>query len=206
MSKRVVLATGNIGKIREMQFALEQYGFQVTGQKEYNVPPAIEDGLSFVENAIIKARHAARYTGVSVIADDSGLEVDALRGEPGIYSARYAGDHADDQSNNDKLVQELEGYNNRRARFHCVIVMLDHEFDPTPIICHGCWEGLILEEPRGKNGFGYDPLFYIPELNCTSAQLTLEQKNQISHRAQAMAELISILKRRSQYELDFKQA
>lgn len=187
--KEIVLATGNIGKINEMQKTLESFGFLVKSQNEFNVPEAIENGLTFVENALIKARNACKHTGLPAIADDSGLEVDALDGAPGIFSARYAGTQASDADNNAKLLHELEGASQRNARFQCVIVMLEHEHDPTPLICQGTWEGHILQQAQGDNGFGYDPLFYIPELECSSAQLEPAKKKAISHRAQALAQL-----------------
>lgn len=193
--QEIVLATGNTGKIREMQTALESLGFLVKSQNEFSVPEAVENGLTFVENALIKARNACKHSGLPAIADDSGLEVDALQGAPGIFSARYAGNKANDADNNEKLLHNLEGVTQRSARFQCVIAMLEHEHDPTPIICQGTWEGIILEQPQGDNGFGYDPLFYIPELECSSAQLEPKTKNSISHRAQALAQLAQQLKR-----------
>ena len=187
--REIVLATGNVGKIREMQQTLESFGFLVKSQNDFNVPEAIENGLTFVENALIKARNACKHTGLPAIADDSGLEVDALDGSPGIFSARFAGSDASDADNNARLLHELENTEQRSARFQCVIVMLEHEHDPTPIICQGTWEGTILEKPQGENGFGYDPLFYISELDCSSAELEPEHKKTISHRAQALTQL-----------------
>ncbi|MBQ0721725.1 MAG: RdgB/HAM1 family non-canonical purine NTP pyrophosphatase [Gammaproteobacteria bacterium] len=192
MSK-VVLATGNQGKVLEMQEALRALGFTVLPQSEFDIPEAIEDGLSFVENAIKKARHACQLTGLPAIADDSGLEVDALDGAPGIYSSRYA-DGQGNAANNAKLLRELTGVTNRQARFQCVIVYLQHAMDPTPIICQGCWEGEIADQALGDQGFGYDPLFYIPELGCHAAQLTAEHKRTLSHRGQALAQLKLALK------------
>ena len=195
---RVVLATGNQGKLSEMQQTLKDFGLEIFPQSDFGIPAAIEDGLTFVENALIKARHACRLTELPAIADDSGLEVDALYGAPGIYSSRFADDFANadtdapisaDAANNKKLLQALEGVKNRRARFQCVIVYLQHPEDPTPIICQGTWEGEIAESEAGDGGFGYDPLFYVPELNCHSAQLDPAIKKQVSHRAQALAEL-----------------
>lgn len=194
MSK-IVLATGNPGKVAEMQSTLEEFGFEVVPQSEFEIPDAIEDGLSFVENAIIKARHASALTGLPAIADDSGLEVDALKGEPGIYSARYA-DGKGDAANNEKLLQELANTQNRAARFQCVIVFMQHANDPTPIICQGTWEGEIAMQAVGEHGFGYDPLFYVPELNCHSAQLEPAQKKRLSHRAKALSQLQAILKQK----------
>ncbi|NND82188.1 MAG: RdgB/HAM1 family non-canonical purine NTP pyrophosphatase [Gammaproteobacteria bacterium] len=185
MSDRVVLATGNAGKLAELRALLRDTGLQVVAQSELDVPEAVEDGLSFVENALIKARNACRHTGLAAIADDSGLEVVALNGAPGIYSARYAGG-AGDTANNQKLLNELDGCEDRTARFHCVMVYLRHAEDPTPIICQGSWQGEIATQPRGQNGFGYDPLFYIAELGCHSAELEPEIKNTVSHRAKAL--------------------
>lgn len=187
--KEVVLATGNPGKVVEMQATLESFGYVVKSQSKYNFPEAVEDGLSFVENAIIKARHACQLTGLPAIADDSGLEVSALDGAPGIYSSRYAGEQCDDQANNHKLLAALQGQANRSASFRCVIVKMNHANDPTPLICQGIWHGEIATEARGDNGFGYDPIFYLPELDCHSAQLTSEQKKKLSHRGKALAEL-----------------
>jgi len=185
---RVVLATGNQGKVEEMQLTLKDIGFEVIPQSHFDLPEAIEDGLSFVENAIKKARHACKLTEMPAIADDSGIEVGALWGAPGIYSARYA-DGNGDAANNKKLLAEMDGVTDRSARFQCVIVYMLHPEDPTPIICQGSWEGQIAEQERGENGFGYDPLFYIPELGCHSAELSAQAKKQFSHRAKALAEL-----------------
>ncbi|WP_210398274.1 RdgB/HAM1 family non-canonical purine NTP pyrophosphatase [Motiliproteus sediminis] len=189
---RIVLASGNQGKLRELNRALADLELEVVPQSDYGVEDAIEDGLSFVENALIKARHASRLTGLPALADDSGLEVDCLDGAPGIYSARYAGEGAGDAANNAKLVAALAGVpdEQRSARFQCLLVLVRHPEDPVPLICQGSWEGRILDAPRGVNGFGYDPLFYIPELGCCSAELTAEQKNRLSHRGQAVAKLV----------------
>ena len=191
--KQVVLATGNPGKITEMQRELQEFGFEVLPQSQFNIPEAIEDGLSFVENAIIKARHACKLTGLPAIADDSGLEVDALLGAPGIYSSRYANELPENQqgdaANNAKLLTELKSIKNRSARFQCVIVFMQHDKDPTPIICQGTWDGSISESLTGSNGFGYDPLFYIAQFNCSSADLPPEQKKRLSHRGAALAQL-----------------
>ena len=195
--KQVVLATGNPGKVREMQRELSSFGFEVLPQSQFNIDDAIEDGLSFVENAIIKARHACKLTGLPAIADDSGLEVDALNGAPGIYSSRYADDLPEDQqgdgANNRKLIDALTGQSNRHARFQCVIVYMQHELDPTPIICQGTWEGEIAETASGTNGFGYDPLFWLADLACCSADLAPEEKKRLSHRGQALEQLKAAL-------------
>lgn len=194
MSK-IVLATGNQGKVREMADLLADFGFDVFAQSEFNVVDADETGTTFIENAIIKARHAAAETGLAAIADDSGLEVDFLQGAPGIYSARYAGDGATDQDNIDKLLKAMAGApeDQRTARFHCVLVFMRHAADPTPIVCHGKWEGRILTEAQGENGFGYDPIFYVPEDHCSSAQLEPTRKKQLSHRSKALQKLFAAL-------------
>jgi len=167
----------------------------VIPQSDRGVPEAEETGLSFVENAILKARNAARHTGLPAIADDSGIEVDYLNGAPGIYSARYAGKGASDEQNLRKLLDDLVGVpqTERTARFQCLMVYLRHEFDPTPVICQGTWEGRILFEPRGTHGFGYDPIFFVPTHNCSSAELPPEVKNNLSHRGQALRELVQEL-------------
>lgn len=170
---------------------MSNIGYEVLPQAHFDIPDAVEDGLSFVENAIIKARHAAKLTGLPAIADDSGLEVDALGGMPGIYSARYAGEHGNDAANNEKLLDELKTVSEaeRTARFQCLLVLMRSATDPTPLICQGTWEGRILFEPVGENGFGYDPLFFVTERGCGSAQLSPEEKNAISHRGQAMTQI-----------------
>ncbi|HEY6130728.1 MAG TPA: RdgB/HAM1 family non-canonical purine NTP pyrophosphatase [Halioglobus sp.] len=192
----VVLASGNPGKLRELADVLAPLGVTLKPQSHFKVPPVEENGLSFIENAIIKARAAARYSGLPAIADDSGLEVDYLHGAPGIYSARYAG--ADDDANNARLLRELGDAPEaqRSARFQCVLVYMRHALDPTPLVCQASWEGFVLFEPRGVNGFGYDPLFYLPEYHCSSAQLPPELKNRISHRAKASALLFDALRQR----------
>lgn len=192
LPSRAVLASSNPGKLRELQHLLRGAGIRVHSQADYSVPDIEETGLTFVENAILKARNAARHCAMAAIADDSGLEVDALDGAPGIYSARYAGAGASDQQNLDKLLQELADIPQalRSARFQCVVVMLRHANDPTPLICQGTWEGRILETPRGENGFGYDPVFFVPEHGCSAAQLIPELKNEISHRGQALQQLL----------------
>ena len=192
MSKTIVLATGNPGKVKELSQLLSQHNIKIVPQSDFNVPDVPETGTTFVENAIIKARHAAKLTGLAAIADDSGLEVDALNGEPGVYSARYAGDNATDEKNNAKLLIELKDIkaDKRTARFHCVLVYLRHEHDPTPVICHGVWEGSILTEPRGEQGFGYDPLFWQESLQLSSAELDRDVKNSLSHRGKALADLV----------------
>lgn len=191
----LVLATGNPGKVREFSTLLADLDWQVVPQSQFNVPEAEETGLSFVENAILKARNAAAHTGLPALADDSGIEVDALQGAPGIYSARYAGVGAGDAANTDKLLAALAGLapEQRRARYQCVLVFMRHAHDPTPLICQGSWEGVVSVQPQGQQGFGYDPVFYLPELNCTAAELEPAVKNRLSHRAQALAQLHSQL-------------
>lgn len=193
--KKIVLATGNQGKVREMADLLSDFGFDVVAQSEFNVPEAAETGTTFIENAIIKARHAAQITGLPAIADDSGLEVDYLNGAPGIYSARYAGEHASDGDNLNKLLVAMQDVpdDQRSARFHCVLVLMRHADDPTPIVCHGKWEGKILTAPLGSNGFGYDPIFWVPEENCASAELEPVRKKQLSHRGKALQKLFKAI-------------
>lgn len=195
MPNRIVLASGNPGKIREIQSILGPY--RIVPQSDFDVPDIEETGTTFVENAIIKARNAAKHSGLPAIADDSGIEVDALNGAPGVRSARYSGPAADDQQNLDKLLQEMISVvdNHRNARFRCVIVYMRHAEDPCPIITEGTWEGTILRQRRGINGFGYDPIFLLPELGCTSAELAPDQKNRLSHRAQALNTLAEQLEK-----------
>ena len=188
---RIVLASNNSGKAREFAAVLAEPNLAITPQSAFGVPEAEETGLTFVENALLKARNAARHTGLPALADDSGLVVDALDGAPGIHSARYAGPDADDRVNMDKLLVALRGVpvERRTARFICVLALLHHPADPTPLICQGCWEGVILTEPRGANGFGYDPVFFVPDEQRTAAELDLATKNRLSHRGQALARL-----------------
>ncbi len=198
MTKRVVLASNNPGKLREFNALLGGIDIEVVPQSDYGVPEAEETGQTFVENALLKARHASRLTDLPALADDSGLEVDALNGAPGIYSARFAGKGASDEQNLVKLLADLEGIpeDQRSARFQCLLVYLRHELDPTPLICQGTWEGRILTAPRGKNGFGYDPVFYVASHGCSSAELPAEVKNALSHRGQALRALLAALSRR----------
>jgi XTP/dITP diphosphohydrolase len=193
--KQVVLASSNPGKVREINELLADLALNVVPQSEYGVTDAEETGLTFVENAILKARNAALHTGLPAIADDSGIEVDALNGAPGIYSARYAGTGAGDRANLEKLLTELAGVpeEKRTARFQCLMVYLRHAHDPVPLICQGTWEGRILLAPRGDNGFGYDPVFYVPTHDCSSAELPPEIKNTLSHRGQALRNLLAAL-------------
>lgn len=191
----IVLATGNKGKVNELASLLANHHIDIKPQSEFNVGDVAETGTTFVENAIIKARHAAKITGLPAIADDSGLEVDALNGAPGVYSARYAGENASDDDNTNKLLAALENVaeDKRTARFHCVLVYMRHENDPTPLICHGVWQGSIAREKLGEQGFGYDPVFWQAEYNMSSAQLPRELKNQLSHRGQALQKLVPLL-------------
>ena len=193
-NRQVVLASGNPGKLRELQAILVKKGIHLVPQSDFKVSDVAETGLSFVENALIKARHACTETGLPAIADDSGIAVDALGGEPGIYSARYAGLSGPDTDagNNAKLLSELDQVpeSERSARFQCVIVYMRHEKDPMPLICEGTWEGRILFEEQGDNGFGYDPLFFVPSHGCSSAELDAEVKNSLSHRGQALRKLL----------------
>ena len=193
--QRIVLATGNPGKVREINQLLAGFAMEIIPQSEFAVTDVAETGETFVENAIIKARHASALTGHPTIADDSGLEVDALNGAPGITSSRYAGSDSDskDQANLEKLLARLANVptNRRSARFQCVLVYLRNPKDPTPLICQGTWEGVILDSPQGTNGFGYDPIFYVPDQHCTAAELSPEVKNRLSHRGQALQHLLT---------------
>ena len=194
MTQRIVLASSNKGKVKEFSELLAGHDITVVPQSDFGVPDADETGLTFVENAILKARNAAAHTGLPAIADDSGLEVDFLNGAPGIYSARYAGTGGSG-ANNEKLLQALSGVDKelRGARFQCLLVYIRHADDPTPIICQGTWEGRILGTVQGDAGFGYDPLFYVPDEACSAAELAAERKNEISHRGQALRCLLAAL-------------
>lgn len=193
--QKLVIASGNKGKLRELAALLEPLDYDVHTQSEFNVPDVEETGTTFVENAIIKARNAALHTGLPAVADDSGIEVDALDGAPGVYSARFSAPDASDEKNNALLVEKLRDVPEaqRGARYRAVIVYMRHAADPSPIICEGSWEGLIVLEPQGEGGFGYDPYFWVPTHGCTSAQLSAEEKNALSHRGQALRELVSKL-------------
>ncbi len=193
--EKVVLATGNKKKVEELNALLADLDYAVVPQSEFNVESVPETGTTFVENAIIKARHAARVTGLPAIADDSGIEVDALLGRPGVYSARYAGEDASDEDNLEKLLEDMNGVPAvlRSARYWCVLVYMRHADDPTPIICQASWEGSLATEPVGENGFGYDPIFNVPDLDCTAAELDPATKNSLSHRGKALAQLVKAL-------------
>ena len=192
---KVVLASNNPGKLRELDAVLRPMGWEPVAQGSLGVPEAEETGVTFEANALLKARHAAACTGLAALADDSGIEVDALDGRPGVYSARYAGPQCDDEANNRLLLQELEGVPEERrgARYQCVIALVRGAEDPDPLIARGAWEGRILDAPRGCNGFGYDPLFYVPTHGCASAELSPEVKNAISHRGAALRALVEQL-------------
>jgi XTP/dITP diphosphohydrolase len=194
--KKIVLATGNLGKVKEINELLVDQALEVIPQSAFGVAEAEETGLSFVENAIIKARNAAAHTGLPAIADDSGLEVDALEGAPGVFSSRYAGRQASDRDNVEKLLADLAAVPEeaRSARFQCLMVYLRHARDATPLICRGTWEGRVLFAPRGSNGFGYDPVFYVPTHDRSAAELPPEIKNRLSHRGQALRKLIANLR------------
>ena len=194
----VVLASSNAGKIKELQDMLADLGVIIVPQQKLSIPDIEETGLCFVENAILKARNAALLSGKPAIADDSGLEVDLLDGQPGIYSARYGGEDATDSDKNQKLLKELGDapLKKRSARYQCIIVYMRHANDPTPIICQGSWEGHIALEPRGDGGFGYDPLFYLQDLDCHAAEMEKTHKNRISHRGKATAQLLEQLRQR----------
>jgi XTP/dITP diphosphohydrolase len=189
MSK-IVLASGNKGKLREFSELLHDMHVEVIPQSALNVPEAEETGLTFVENAIIKARNACIHTGLAAVSDDSGIEVDALNGAPGIYSARYSGINASDQANLQALLDAMVDQENRTARYQCAIVYLRHAKDPTPLICQASWEGTLLSQPKGNGGFGYDPIFWVEQQNCTAAELSAQQKHAISHRGKAIRQFL----------------
>jgi XTP/dITP diphosphohydrolase len=193
--KKIVLASSNPGKLEEFSALLQPLDIEVIPQSAFNINDAEETGLTFIENAIIKARHAASISGLPALADDSGLAVDALNGAPGIYSARYAGPLCNSADNIAKLLTELRDVpvENRQAEFHCVLALLASADDPVPIICHSTWRGVVLTTPRGTNGFGYDPVFYIPSLDKSSAELEPTVKNSVSHRSKALQSLITLL-------------
>ena len=192
---RIVLATNNLGKVREVSAVLLGHNVEIVAQSAFNVPQIAETGLTFIENAILKARNAAQHTGLPALADDSGLCVDALHGAPGIRSARYAGATANDQRNIERLLQELQATpaEQRSARFHCALALLRHAEDPTPLLCSAHWEGMITFEPHGSGGFGYDPVFLVVEEGQTAAELDAAVKNRLSHRGRALQALAQAL-------------
>ena len=193
----IVLASQNSGKLAEIQVLLRNLEIKYTPQAEFSVPSVEETGSTFVENAIIKARHAAKYTGLPALADDSGLTISALNSAPGVFSSRYAGKNATDAERIQKVLKELKNLDeiNHSASFHCIIVLIKNELDPAPLICHGIWEGEITLNPQGENGFGYDSIFYLPSHQCTAAELKSQEKNTISHRGQALRKLLAVLMR-----------
>jgi XTP/dITP diphosphohydrolase len=203
VTNKIVLASGNKGKVTELASLLAPLNFTVLAQSEFTVSEVAETGTTFVENAIIKARHASRLSGLPAIADDSGLAVDALGGAPGVISARFAGEQATDRDNIDKLLGELKTVPQaqRQARFICVLVFMQSADDPTPIICQGEWQGEISVDIRGENGFGYDPIFWLADLNCSSAELSPEQKNALSHRGKAISLLLERVRQRLGHKL-----
>ena len=192
--QKLVIASNNPGKLREIGRILSPLGYEAVPQSAFNVPEAEEPFVTFVENCIAKARHAAQITGLPALADDSGICVEALDGAPGVYSARYAGEPKSDQRNNEKLIAALAGQANRRAHYYCVIVYLRHAEDPQPLIAEGSWHGEIIDTPRGNGGFGYDPYFLVPELGKTGAELAADEKNTISHRGKALLQLVDKLR------------
>ncbi|GBL47365.1 nucleoside 5-triphosphatase RdgB [Sulfuriferula multivorans] len=192
--QKLIIASNNPGKLREISRILAPLGFEAVPQSAYNVPEAEEPYVTFVENCIAKARHAAHLTGLPALADDSGICVDALGGAPGVYSARYAGEPKSDQRNNEKLIAALAGQSNRQAHYYCVIVYLRHADDPQPLIAEGSWHGEIIDTPRGDGGFGYDPYFLVPALGKTGAELAPDEKNTISHRGKALLQLVDKLR------------
>lgn len=194
MARTLVLASNNAGKLKEFGQLLAPLGFDVRPQSEFNVPEADEPFATFVENALTKARHAARLTGWPAMADDSGICANALGGAPGVWSARYAGEPKSDQRNNEKLITDLASQCDKTAYYYCVLVFVRHANDPQPIIAEGRWNGEVIAEPRGQGGFGYDPYFLLPDLGKTAAELSAEEKNRISHRGQALRALIEKLK------------
>jgi XTP/dITP diphosphohydrolase len=194
MSRTLVLASNNAGKLKEFGAMLAPVGFEVHAQGEFNVPEAEEPHITFVENALAKARHAARLTGMPALADDSGVCANALGGAPGVFSARYAGEPKSDARNNQKLIADLEAQADKSAYYYCVLVFVRHADDPQPVIAEGRWDGEIIADARGQGGFGYDPHFWLPSLGKTAAELTAEEKNSVSHRGKALRELVEKLR------------
>lgn len=192
---QIVLASSNPGKIAEIRAMSKSLPIEWILQSELHIPDVDETGKTFIENAILKARHAAKLSGLTALADDSGLVIDALDGRPGVYSARYAGKNATAEMRNQKILDELSDVDDadRTASYHCLLALVETENDPVPLICHGVWEGCILRESRGKNGFGYDPIFYVPTHKCSAAELSTTEKNRISHRGQVMQQLIDVM-------------
>ena len=192
--RKLVIASNNAGKLREIDRILQPLGLEVLPQSAFNIPEAEEPHCTFIENCLAKARHAAEHSGLPALADDSGICIDALNGAPGVYSARFAGEPKSDQRNNEKMLELLKNEPNRKAHYYCVIVLVRHPQDPQPVIAEGSWHGEIIDLPRGDGGFGYDPYFLVPELGKTGAELPMDVKNGISHRGKALAELVAKLK------------
>ena len=192
--QKLIIASGNPGKLREIGQILTPLGFEVLPQSDFAVPECPEPHVTFIENSLAKARHASLHTGLPALADDSGICVEALNGAPGVYSARYSGEPKSDERNNEKLVAALKGQANRKAHYYCVIVLVRHADDPEPLIAEGRWHGDIIDSPRGAGGFGYDPYFYVAEFGRTGAELTPNEKNSVSHRGKALHELVEKLK------------
>jgi len=190
---KLLLASGNVGKLKELSVALADFGFNLQLQAKDSAYEVAETGSTFVENAIIKARHASKISGLATLADDSGLIVPALNGEPGVYSARYAGEQASDKQNYQQLLENLHNIDDRRAYFYCCLVMMQHADDPAPLIAEGRWHGEISQQPSGDGGFGYDPVFFLPDLNFSAAELPAAEKLRLSHRGQAVQQLKSRL-------------
>jgi len=195
MTQRLILASNNAGKLKEFNELLSTVGFSVHAQGEYDVPEADEPFHTFVENALQKARHAARLTGLPALADDSGVCINALGGAPGVYSARFAGEPKSDARNNEKMIAELAKHEDKSAYYYCVLVFVRHADDPQPVIADGRWNGVMIDAPRGNGGFGYDPYFYIPSLDKCAAELSADEKNAMSHRGQALRALVEKLKK-----------
>lgn len=193
--KKLVIASNNAGKLREIDRILAPLGLEVLPQSAFNIPEAEEPYCTFIENCLTKARHASLHSGLPALADDSGICIDALNGAPGVYSARFAGEPKSDERNNQKMIELLQGHTNRKAHYYCVIILVRHPEDPQPIIAEGSWHGEIIDTPRGSGGFGYDPYFLVPELGQTGAELPMDVKNGMSHRGQALAQLVENLKR-----------
>lgn len=191
---KIVLASNNAGKLREFKQILEPLGIEIIPQGDLNIPASDEPFDTFLENALLKARHASRASGLPALADDSGICVDALNGAPGIYSARFSGENATDALNNQKLIEQLQGINNRHAHYVCLLALVKHPKDPEPLIAQGNWHGLVVDSPKGAGGFGYDPHFYLPDLQMCAAELSADLKNQHGHRGQALQKLVAELK------------
>ncbi|EKD71625.1 MAG: hypothetical protein ACD_46C00142G0001 [uncultured bacterium] len=199
---KIVIASSNAGKVAELLSLLETLPVEWIPQQRFDIPDALETGKTFIENAILKARHAAKLSGLPALADDSGLMVDALDGAPGVYSARYAGENASNADRIQKLLQAMQNVeaDDRGANYHCILALVQHENDPAPLIFHGFWEGEILFEVRGQHGFGYDPIFYVPTHGCSAAEMNPLEKNLISHRGQAVAQLLEIFEAADHYD------